>query len=451
MIGELLLENSITDGLLLEDNIGILLLESFSFNNNINSFIHGQIIVNNNVILSTHGHNNIVGTKFFFIHSDPVMSTLISEFVDLFINGPTIINSNFDSFIHGHNTEINNIDIFTNGHLIENNNINLFTSGIGTNNQNINLFTHGFNLQNNNINLTVIGNEFLNQSLDLFIPGKNLIADEINLFINTFNVFGQLFNLFIQGIDNSTDYIDLFIHGIDSLIDNTNLFILGADHMQGFQDLLTKGHESINESLDLYLRVKETNNINLFIRGIQTPQPAICPVLDSTASIQIGDDLIEIYQSRIDALINQLGKNILLEFNPIKEPCTNCFFDVISGRSNGVYKLGGPIPFTRGQKCPFCKGVGFLEIAVEKCIKVLIQWNPSDAQKYGISVDDPSSIVRFKGFLTDGDDMVRAKTAISNHDIESTMKLRVKLIRGPIAVGLRESRYCISFWTLLDS
>ena len=193
------------------------------------------------------------------------------------------------------------------------------------------------------------------------------------------------------------------------------------------------------------------NDFNFFITGIQTPPAISCPALDPTASIQISQDLIEIYQGRIDSLINQLGKNVLLEFNPIKEPCTNCEFDVIKNRSNGIYKTGGSIPFPRGQKCPYCKGLGFLETQTTKCIKCLIKWSPKELRNYNISVQKYTNIVRLKTFLTDADDMIRAKTALVDYDISDMFAQRVRLIRGPIPVGLREDRYCISFWEIIDS
>jgi len=256
-------------------------------------------------------------------------------------------------------------------------------------------------------------------------PGATTISNDIDLFIH--------------GRDSESNSIDLFLSGIVLVSNDINLFILGP--------IL------IDDSINLFVKQNDqaTSGIDLFIRGLQTPNNQACPALDPTLPIQIGDDLIEIYQSRIDSLINQLGKNVLLEFNPITQPCTNCEFDVISGKSKGIYKVGGPIPFPRGQKCPYCKGIGFLEEPVYKCIKCLIQWNPKDAKTYGISVSDPLSIVRFKGFLTDGDDMARAKSAIANYDIDDLMKFRVKLIKEPIIVGLRESRYIIAFWRLMDS
>jgi hypothetical protein len=192
------------------------------------------------------------------------------------------------------------------------------------------------------------------------------------------------------------------------------------------------------------------NNINFVINGISSSPIISCPALDPTASIQISDELIGIYQSRIDALINQLGKNIILEFDPIIEPCPNCGQDLIKNRSNGIYKSGGPIPFDRGRKCPYCKSIGFLKTENTKCIKCLIKWNPRNFDNYDISVSRNNEVVRLKGYLEDCDDIIRAKTAIVDHDIINDFKLRVKLVQGPVPVGLREDRYCISFWKLID-
>lgn len=193
------------------------------------------------------------------------------------------------------------------------------------------------------------------------------------------------------------------------------------------------------------------NNTNLFINGLEPKASNACPILDTNASIQITDELIEIYQGRIDALINQLGKNIYLYFDAIRSACRNCYFDSIRNRSSGVYIPGGPRPFQNGRKCPWCKGIGFEETPVQKCIKCLIKWNPKDAINYGISVRDYKDIVRFKTFATEFDDLSRAKFATSNYDIQDNLKLNVRLIKSPILVGLRESRYCISFWELIDS
>ena len=191
-----------------------------------------------------------------------------------------------------------------------------------------------------------------------------------------------------------------------------------------------------------------SNNISLFINGLIPQEAMSCPILDTTAAIQISDTLIDIYQSRIDAVINQLGKSVLLEFDPIQEPCINCEFEMIRGRSRGIYKAGGPRPFVRGRQCPYCKGRGFTETSVQKCIRCLIKWNPRDAENYGISLNGRNDVVRLKTYLYNYDELTRAIYAIPDYAIIDQIKSKVRLIQSPIIVGLQESRYCISFWEL---
>lgn len=193
----------------------------------------------------------------------------------------------------------------------------------------------------------------------------------------------------------------------------------------------------------------QQSNFNLNIGGAEPSLDSSCPLRDPNAAIQIGDDLISIYQSRIDALINQLGKNIILQFKPSRTICPNCLPDLIKNKSSGRYRTGGPIPFGDGQRCPYCKAIGFLETPVTRCIKCLIKWRPRDAINYGISLSDVQDVVRFKTFFTEADDMIRAESAISDEQVSNVLPLHVKLIRGPIPVGLRDQRYCISFWQLV--
>ncbi len=167
------------------------------------------------------------------------------------------------------------------------------------------------------------------------------------------------------------------------------------------------------------------------------------------AKVKISSSLINIYQSRIDALINQLGKNVLLEFDPILTPCPNCKYDTVRKRSLGIYIPGGPRPFKRGRKCPYCKGRGLLETAVSKCIRCLVKWNPKDMEDFGISISKTKGVVRLKTFLTEADDLIKANTLIVNYDITNQLTLRMRLLKGPTPVGLQEDRYCISFWEFI--
>lgn len=265
----------------------------------------------------------------------------------------------------------------------------------------------------------------------------------------------------------ASDQLDLFIPPKDIHLSSLDLIVIGHQEiffitlfgvLEPSCKLFIKGHDTITSGVDLLTTGLDTipggSQIPLCINGVvaKTFDPADppCPPLDPLASIQISDELIGIYQSRIDALINQLGKNILLEFEKIRVQCPNCFFDTMRGRSNGIFRSGGPRPFARGRRCPWCKGRGFEESDNKKCIKALLKWNPKEAASYGLTLNDSKGVVRIKTFLTEFDDLKRAITVIVNHDMDSMAKLKVRLVKGPMPVGLREDRYCISFWELLD-
>ncbi|KKL76318.1 hypothetical protein LCGC14_2046120, partial [marine sediment metagenome] len=217
--------------------------------------------------------------------------------------------------------------------------------------------------------------------------------------------------------------------------------------------LFIAGHVSLNDSVTLYMSgsgiIPISGTTTLIINGVVEIEPVSCPILDPIASIQIPDKIIALYQSNIDALINQLGKNTVLNLPSERALCPNCEQEIQGKRSVGVYKIGGPRPFARGRKCPYCYGEGFLETPVQKCIKCLVKWNPRDYENYGISVQDNDAIVRLKTYLTHMGDLLRAETAIIEHDQIGVTQLRVRRIREAIPIGLREDRYCISFWELI--
>lgn len=360
-----------------------------------------------------------------------------------------------DMFIHGHNNMNESGNLFINSHE------SLQTSG--------NLFTHGHDQigGGSGMDLFIKSHRPVSVSGDMFVHGYEYIPVSGNLFIDGCCGDSVCADLFINAHSTWCESGDLYINGRASISSSSNLFVCGHAYASGRRDMFVSAHESISTDDDLFICsigtiqlsgnlyiggsgiIPSVNQMNLFINGSRPIIPTTCPILDPTASIQISDTLIGIYQSRIDALINQLGKNVYLEFDPIREPCPNCTFDKIRNRSTGIYKPGGPRPFVRGRRCPFCKNKGLLETVVNKCIKCLIKWNPHDAKDFGISVSQTKGIVRLKTYLTEADDMIRAKTILTNHDIIGQMKMRVRLIRGPIPVGLREDRYCISFWELI--
>ena len=387
--------------------------------------------------------------------------------------GATEVNDNFDMYILNMGEVATSGDLYVAGLVQVNDSIDLFIESVSivTLQTSGDLYIQGSDATTASINLFIAGQDSISTSGDLFIRGANIVLLSGDLFIEGVDNVSASGDLFLQGLDIIQISGDLFAKGQDLVAASGNLYVAGpiftfgqvdlfisgtpvvVDSESGSVTLYINGIDTTQASVDLFIwndgLLLASGNFDLFINGEVAISAVVCPPLDATASIQIKPALIAIYQSRIDALINQLGKNVRLIFDPVLTPCPNCLYDVLRKRSNGIYRTGGPRPFKRGRKCPYCKGRGLNETSVEKCIKCLLKWNPKDAENYGISIGQKKGIVRMKTFLTSADDMMQAKTAIANYDINAQMKLNVKLIRGPIPVGLREDRYCISFWELL--
>jgi hypothetical protein len=435
-------------------------------------FIHGLDTVQTSGDLFISGRDTATTSGDLFVHGLDVISTSGDLFINglveesgvlpppLFILGHDISSTSGDLFIEGHNTIQVSGDLFIEGQ------DTITTSG--------DLFIRGLDTIQTSGDLFVGGQDSITTSGDLFIPGLDVNSASGDLFISgaaVVNIFSTSGDLFISGaivVDSITISGDLFISGQDSATTSGDLFIEGHIAFDGSGDLFTIGLGAIQTSGDLYMAgpILSSGQANLFIEGLSgfisvsgstplfvngfEPKPGVvCPTLDPTATIQIKAELIAIYQNRIDALINQLGKNVLLQFDPIREDCPNCTFDRHRNRSTGIYTIGGPRPFKRGRKCPYCKGRGLLETPVTKCIKCLVKWSPRELKDYGISVENRKGIVRLKTYLTEMDDIIRAKTSIVDYDQRSVTNLRVRKIRGPVPVGLRQDRYCISYWELL--
>jgi len=420
-----------------------------------------------------------------YIEGSPAPAPMVTGSATLYIfNGPKLVTNAATLFLQASIEANDNRDLYIAGRDIETGSAPLFIEGHGTETQSATLFLHGLETITEVKTLFIEGSQSSTASATLFIEGLATLSASRTLYIRGGNDVTGSTTLYIEGHDSVTAVATLFIGGTISTTGTVDLFIGGQDVDSASSDLFIHGHQvdtasatlyiggqglasgsstlvivgasagSVNATATLYIAgtvtaAVESGTVTLFINGFEPKPSPACPILDPTAVIQIKSSLITTYQQHIDALINQLGKNVLLEFDPIRSPCPNCTYDTQRKRSTGIYIPGGPRPFKRKRKCPWCKGRGLLETAVNKCIKCLVQWNPEDAEKYGISVEKQKGIVRLKTFLTEADDLRRARTVLSNYDIAAQMQLRVKLVAGPIPVGLREDRYCISFWELI--
>ncbi len=198
----------------------------------------------------------------------------------------------------------------------------------------------------------------------------------------------------------------------------------------------------ISENISLFISSNFPNNFAaLFLTGC-APTPVVAP---ETLLSRVSDNTIQIFQDGIDTLINQLGKSVRLIYPPTIIDCPNCVNDPIGNKPANRFRPG-PMRFSDGIRCPYCRGTKKTEEENSEVIQGLIQIKPRDYKRYGISVQDPGALVRVKTFITDVIKIERATHAIIDIQKQDIIKIKCRKIREPIPTGLRDSRYAITFW-----
>ena len=164
----------------------------------------------------------------------------------------------------------------------------------------------------------------------------------------------------------------------------------------------------------------------------------------------LNDSLFEIYRAGIDALIDQIGKNVKLVYPPKLTACANCYYDSIGRKSANVYRSGGPAPFVNGALCPVCMGQGKIESSYTETIKMLVNLTPSNYETYDLSLRTGRSVASTKCHASDLPKIKRCIEAILDSDNEAFVRQRAILSSTPILSGLKDSVYCTAYWDIVD-
>lgn len=161
----------------------------------------------------------------------------------------------------------------------------------------------------------------------------------------------------------------------------------------------------------------------------------------------IGPDIRGLARDAVDTMINQLGKDCKLIFDPIQQQCPNCYFDDVNQKSSGVYNTTGPIPFTK-PPCPVCRGKGVITTdPISKVKRLLIDWQPKPWQFLPTGVVVPQGLVQTKGFVTDLPDVLECKHIIIDYENAIYQNHRFVKWGEPIPTGnIVPNRYIICFW-----
>ena len=167
----------------------------------------------------------------------------------------------------------------------------------------------------------------------------------------------------------------------------------------------------------------------------------------------LSTDVKTIAQNAIDDLIDQLGKDCLLQFPPIPEYCVNCIIDPIGNKSSNHWVNGGPIPFPNASICPMCDGRGYHYKELTRPIKLLISNSPSEwFVKLPVNIQSPAGTIQTKGYVADLPDVLQCRKMIVQISLEPIIRYTYELNGEPIDQGnIVQNRYWVGIWNRIGA
>ena len=149
-----------------------------------------------------------------------------------------------------------------------------------------------------------------------------------------------------------------------------------------------------------------------------------------------------------DAVDNIWSREILLIYPEVRQECPNCTFNGF--RSNGVYKPGGPYPFSNGMLCPWCEGAGFKMVETTETIKARVYYSQKEWVKVGPQVNLSNAAAQIILKLDDLSKVQQCKYCIPHYypNIDNYNNLKLQKITDFYPQGFLQNpvRYVVTFW-----
>ena len=157
----------------------------------------------------------------------------------------------------------------------------------------------------------------------------------------------------------------------------------------------------------------------------------------------------DLFNTMIDSMLEENGMStpckVVFE-NSGKQECPNCEIDPLTKRSSSIYKTSGPVPFIKGQICPYCGGEGYLFNSNEEDINLMVVYD----FKYWVS---------FKSDIKAADGMIQtispmstiakirgANKLIVNTSLSGITRNEYTRHSDPEPAGLGRDDYIFTFW-----
>lgn len=160
----------------------------------------------------------------------------------------------------------------------------------------------------------------------------------------------------------------------------------------------------------------------------------------------IASDLLDTHESMSDAIIDDLGQDCALIYPASIVECDNCILDPSTGRSSGIYKTGGPVPFPNYTVCPRCGGEGREKIEETESITLRVYWEPKSWIKLGgVDFAQPDGLAMTIGYMTALPKIERAERILLNSDVQHMRRWTCEREGEAAPWGFRQNRYFVQY------
>lgn len=155
-----------------------------------------------------------------------------------------------------------------------------------------------------------------------------------------------------------------------------------------------------------------------------------------------------VYSFFNQAVDNFWSRPVTLFYPEIKEECSNCFYNGF--RSNGIYKNGGPYPFSEGSICPYCGGEGLKTVEPSETLTARIYYEKKTWIDIGIKVNVPDAAAQIVFKMDQLPKIQQCKYIIPSYYEGITSFQTQKLFRVgdyyPQGFAQNPVKYVVTFW-----
>lgn len=154
------------------------------------------------------------------------------------------------------------------------------------------------------------------------------------------------------------------------------------------------------------------------------------------------------YNRHMDLLLDSTGltTKCILNFGVSNmEICPNCIYDPGLKKSSNAYKNGGPVPFSSGQMCPYCYGVGWSGQEKTQTVYLAVIADNKKWINPPINITIADNMIQTICNKTYYDSLKKCKdmTVIYSENIDNP---KYSLYNDPTPAGLGDSNYIIAIW-----